>query len=81
MKLGLAYPYCISGALAPSAVHSKPAELDGKRVRVKGTLLRFESRRDEPNTISTFSVIDGMFFKNWCYGPYVLRIEELTVIQ
>jgi hypothetical protein len=81
MRLGLVYPYCISAGLAPNLDHAKAAELDGKRVQVKGTLLRFETQPDEPNTISTISVIDGMFFKNWCFGPYVLRIEELTVIQ
>ena len=81
MKLGLVYPYCISAGLAPSVGQAKPAELDGKRVHVKGTLLRFQSLPDEPNTISTFSVIDGLFFKNWCFGPYVLRIEDLSVIN
>ena len=81
MRLGLVYPYCISAGLAPSLSHAKAAELAGKRVQAGGTLLRYESAPDEPNTISTSTVIGGMFFKNWCFGPYVLRIEELTVVQ
>ena len=81
MRLGLVYPYCISAGLAPNVGHAEVAELDGKRVQVRGTLLRYESLPDEPNTISTSTVIDGMFFKNWCFGPYVLRIEELVVVR
>jgi len=81
MRLGLVYPYCISAGLAPSVEHAKAAELAGKRVRVSGTLLRYENAPDEPNTISTSTIIDGMFFKNWCFGPYVLRIEKLTIVQ
>ena len=81
MRLGLVYPYCISAGLSPSVEHVKAAELAGKRVRVRGTLLRYENAPDEPNTISTSTTIDGMFFKNWCFGPYVLRIEKLTIVQ
>ena len=81
MKLRLVYPYCISSALAPNVDHAEAAALDGKWVLVKGTLLRFERTPDQSNSISTLSVIDGMPFKNWCFGPYVFRIEGLTVIR
>ena len=81
MRLRLVYPYCISAGLAPSVGYAKAAELAGKRVQVQGTLLRYESAPGEPRTISTSTVIGGMFFKNWCFGPYVLRIEKLSVVQ
>lgn len=80
-KLGLVFPYCISAGLGPSAGHAKAAELDGKRVQVKGTLLRLAESPAELDTISTFTYDDGMFFKNWCFGPYVLRIEELPLFN
>jgi hypothetical protein len=75
------YPYCISAGLAPNVGDARMNGLSRKRVRVSGTLLRYENAPDGPNTISTSTVIGGMFFKNWCFGPYVLRIEKLTIVE
>jgi hypothetical protein len=81
MRLRLVYPYCISAGLAPNVGDARMNGLSRKRVRVSGTLLRYENAPDGPNTISTSTVIGGMFFKNWCFGPYVLRIEKLTIVE
>jgi len=77
--LNLVFPYCISAGLGPNLSNIDASDLDNKRASVRGTLLKYESPKDEPYTISTSTVIDGMFFKNWCFSPYVLRIEELTL--
>jgi hypothetical protein len=77
--LGLVYPYCIS-ANSPSATETEKREYDHKRVRVSGTLARYERAKPELNTIQTLAVIEGMVFGNWCYGPYVLKIDKIVAL-
>lgn len=77
-RLGLVFPYCVSAGLAPHLRNRRPQEFDGKQLRVKGTLLRYRPHADRPDELSTMSIIDGMAFKNWCFGPYVLRIDSVV---
>jgi hypothetical protein len=78
MSQSLVFPYCISGFLDQSLSDMSAPDLDGRKVRVSGTLLKFEHSEDQEGTISTWSVIDGVPLKNWCLGSYVLKIDELA---
>jgi hypothetical protein len=80
MKIGLVYPYCISASGSPSVLFRGKA-LDKQHVRVSGTLRRYPQGTDDPATISTSTTINGMWFKNWCFGPYVLEIDDLTLLR
>jgi hypothetical protein len=76
----LVYPYCIS---ANSLVLQDAEKRDfaDRWVRVEGMVLEEDRHEPEPNTIRTLSSADGMMFGNWCYGPYVLRIESIAPIK
>lgn len=79
-KQSLIYPYCIS-ANFPSTATAETRAFDRKRVKVSGRLFQDHRVEPEPNTIQTYAVIEGTPFKNWCLGPYVLKIDEITVLS
>ena len=76
-NLGLVYPYCIS-ANSLTATDAEKREFDHKQVQVSGTLMRFEPIKPTSTIIQTLAVIDGMTFGNWCFGPYVLKIDSIV---
>ena len=74
----LVFPYCISAGLSSELHNWNPSDLHRQTVKVRGTLLSFDRTKRKDGTIKTASVIEGIYFKNFCFGPYVLRIDEIS---
>lgn len=75
--LSLLFPYCISAGLGPALGHMDVSKLDNRLAQVRGKLFTYQSPQSEQNSIQTFTAIEGMSFKNWCLGPYVMQIDEV----
>jgi hypothetical protein len=79
-ELGLVYPYCIS---AVSREWDYPARqaLDGKWVRVTGTLFARPTPQRFGGGFLMQGEADGLRFRNDCLGPSLLNVQSVEVLD